>query len=55
MKEQDYKILSLLYREKNLTRVAEKLFMSQPALTYRIKKIEEEFGIHLTNKFGKNI
>ncbi|MEL4228869.1 UNVERIFIED_CONTAM: LysR family transcriptional regulator, partial [Staphylococcus pseudintermedius] len=44
MKEQDYKILSLLYREKNLTRVAEKMFMSQPALTYRIKKIEEEFG-----------
>ena len=38
MKEQDYKILSLLHQEKNLTRVAEKLFISQPALTYRVKK-----------------
>ncbi|MGD6767670.1 MULTISPECIES: LysR family transcriptional regulator [unclassified Mammaliicoccus] len=55
MKEEDYKILSLLYYEKNLTRVAEKLFISQPALTYRVKKIEEEFGINLTNKFGKTI
>ncbi|WP_281200547.1 LysR family transcriptional regulator [Staphylococcus schleiferi] len=55
MKEQDYKILSLLHQEKNLTRVAEKLFISQPALTYRVKKIEQEFGISLTKKFGKNI
>lgn len=55
MKEEDYKILSLLYNERNLTRAAAKLFISQPALTYRVKKIEEEFGINLTNRFGKNI
>ena len=42
MNDDDYRILSLLYEEKSLTKTAQKLFISQPSLSYRIRKIEEE-------------
>ena len=45
----DYKdllILQMLQEEKNLTRVAKKLFVSQPALTFRLKNLEKE--LHMT-------
>lgn len=44
MNERDFDIILSLYQTKNLTRVAEKLFLSQPALTKRIKNIESELG-----------
>ena len=52
MQEDDYKILSLLNEDKSFTKAANRLFMSQPTLSYRKKKIEKEFGIKLINKQG---
>jgi DNA-binding transcriptional LysR family regulator len=41
MDERDYEIILTLYELKNITRTAEKLFITQPAVTNRIKKIEK--------------
>lgn len=38
----DWLILHTLSTEKNITSTAEKLFITQPALTYRIKNLEKE-------------
>jgi DNA-binding transcriptional LysR family regulator len=37
-------MLKVLNDEKNITKAAEKLFTSQPALTYRIKQLERDLG-----------
>ncbi|MEN2451353.1 LysR family transcriptional regulator, partial [Bacillus sp. JR_15] len=36
MDEKDWRFLKVLYEEKNITKAAEKLFVSQPALSYRL-------------------
>ena len=43
MDYKDWLILQTIQEEKNLTRAAKKLFISQPALTFRLKKLEQEF------------
>lgn len=48
-------ILKVLYEEKNITRAAEKLFISQPALSYRIKQIEEEMGVTILLRSRRGI
>jgi DNA-binding transcriptional LysR family regulator len=47
MNEKDWDVLQAVYDEKSITRAAEKLFMSQPALTYRLKHLEELFDIQI--------
>lgn len=47
MNEKDWEVLQAVYEEKSITRAAEKLFMSQPALTYRLKHLEELFDIQI--------
>ena len=43
MNERDWLIIVILYEQKNITRTASKLFLSQPTLTTRIKYIEDYF------------
>lgn len=43
MDEKDWNALRILYQEKHLSRASERLYISQPALTYRIKNLEKEF------------
>ncbi|GGH88636.1 DNA-binding transcriptional LysR family regulator [Pullulanibacillus pueri] len=43
MNEKDWILLSTLFDEGSITKTAQKLYISQPALTYRIKQIEKEF------------
>ena len=45
MDERDWSILLTLYEEKNITRAAKKLFISQSSLTSRIHDIEARFGV----------
>lgn len=47
MNEKDWLLLVTLDQERNITKAAEKLYISQPALSYRIKKIEEYFNASL--------
>ncbi|MCY9669979.1 LysR family transcriptional regulator [Paenibacillus alginolyticus] len=55
MNEQDWSLLDSIYEEQNITKAAERLFISQPALTYRLQQIEQEFGIKVFNRTGKKI
>lgn len=55
MDEKDCLLLLYLQKDQNLTKAAEHLFMTQPALTYRIRQIEKEFQVEIFSKNGKNI
>lgn len=55
MDEKDCLILQYLYKDQNLTKAAERLYMTQPALTYRVRQIEKEFQTEILAKNGKNI
>ncbi|MFS0821982.1 LysR family transcriptional regulator [Bacillus sp. 1P02SD] len=55
MDSKDWTILKILYEEKNITRAAEKVYISQPALTYRIKSIEQELGVKIMFRTKKGI
>ncbi|MFS8651136.1 MAG: LysR family transcriptional regulator [Caldibacillus sp.] len=41
----DWKILASLYETHNITKAAKKLFLTQPTVTARIKKLEEYYGV----------
>lgn len=47
MNEKDWTFLTTIYNEANLTHAAEKLYISQPALTYRIRELEKELNIKI--------
>ncbi|MGE7906810.1 LysR family transcriptional regulator [Peribacillus sp. NPDC094092] len=47
MDKKDWLILEKVYAEKNITKAAELLYISQPTLTYRLQQIEKEFDIKL--------
>jgi DNA-binding transcriptional LysR family regulator len=47
MDNRDWMILQVLYEHKNITKTAQHLFMSQPALTSRLRQIENEFGVQI--------
>ncbi|MEK3936012.1 LysR family transcriptional regulator [Sporosarcina sp. FSL W7-1349] len=47
MNQKDWTILTKVYEEKNITKAAERLYISQPTLTYRLQQIEKEFNIKL--------
>jgi len=55
MDEKDWMLLQILHEEKNITRTAERLFISQPALTYRLQQIEKEFDAQLFVRGKKGI
>ena len=47
MRDFDWQIIVTLHHTENITKTAELLFISQPALTKRIKNIEDELGLTL--------
>lgn len=47
MDNKDFILIKILYDEKNITHTAKRLFISQPALSDRLKKLENEFGCTL--------
>lgn len=57
MNTNDWHILVTLNEEKNITKAAKRLYISQPALSYRIDKFEKEFGdkLFIKNRQGIHI
>ncbi|NWQ41798.1 LysR family transcriptional regulator [Bacillus sp. EB106-08-02-XG196] len=47
MDERDWMVLQTLYQEKNITNTAKILYISQPALTNRLKTMEKQFGVQI--------
>jgi len=45
MSYQDWMMLTTLYATENITQAAEQLFVSQPTLTSRIKRLEDHYGV----------
>lgn len=55
MNDKDWQILLTLYEEKNITKASERLFISQPALTYRINQLEKEFKVSIISRNTKGV
>ena len=51
----DCQLLIDLYKTKNITHTANNLYISQPALTYRIKQLEKKYKIELIVRGSKGI
>lgn len=50
-----YEYIIAVAEHRNITKAAEQCFISQPALTQHIKKLENQFGFPLFEKCGKNL
>ncbi|MCD2136429.1 LysR family transcriptional regulator [Salinicoccus halitifaciens] len=55
MDYKDWHMLNILHEEKNITKTAERLYVSQPSLSYRLKNLEEEIGAGLIIKTRSGI
>ena len=55
MDSRDWQILKLIDEEKSLTKTAQRLFISQPSLTYRLNKLEKEFNTPLLNRYSNGV
>jgi DNA-binding transcriptional LysR family regulator len=53
--ERDWLILSVLYKEKNITKTAQALYISQPALTTRLQQIEKYFNVTIVHRTRKGV
>lgn len=55
MNDKDWLLLEILFQEKNITKAAKRLYISQPALTGRIQQIEREFGCQIVIRGARGI
>ncbi len=55
MDTKDCTILKTLAEENNITYAARRLFMTQPALSERIKKLEKEFNCPIINRQARGV
>jgi DNA-binding transcriptional LysR family regulator len=53
--ERDWMVLQTLYKEKNITKAAQLLYISQPALTNRLNQLEKEFGVIIVNRGRRGV
>jgi DNA-binding transcriptional LysR family regulator len=55
MNDRDWEILRILYDKRNITQAAKTLYISQPALTFRLQQMEKEFGIRIAYRGRKGL
>ena len=55
MDYKDWAIFKILAEEQNLTKTAERLFISQPALSYRLQNLEKELGVKILNRYSNGV
>lgn len=55
MDEKDWQVLKVLYQEKSATKAANKLYLSQPALSYRLVQMEKDMDVQLFIRSTKGI
>ncbi|MCD8416958.1 LysR family transcriptional regulator [Tenacibaculum finnmarkense genomovar finnmarkense] len=49
------KLINVIVKEGSITRASEKLFLTQPALSHQLKKLEEEIGLKIFNRLNKKL
>ena len=55
MDDRDWQIITTLAKEKNITKTANALYITQPALTARLKQIESHLGVKLFLRSNKGV
>ncbi|NHC42592.1 LysR family transcriptional regulator [Bacillus sp. MM2020_1] len=55
MDYRDWEILKVLYLQKNLTKTARLLFLTQPALTTRLKHMQEALGVKIVTRESRGV
>lgn len=55
MKDSDWQLLVTLYDKKSMTKAAEALYMTQPALTKKLRAIENEWGIEVVHRSSQGV
>ncbi|WP_379950603.1 LysR family transcriptional regulator [Ectobacillus funiculus] len=55
MDEKDWVILQTIFEERNISKASEKLYISQPALTYRLQNLEKEFGTIIVTRGKRGV
>lgn len=55
MEDRDWIILQTLYEHKNITKTAQSLYISQPALTARLQQIEKEFNTKIVQRTTRGV
>ncbi|PMC37913.1 LysR family transcriptional regulator [Bacillus sp. UMB0899] len=55
MDYRDWEILKVLYSQKNITKAARLLFITQPALTNRLKHMQEELGVKIVTRESRGV
>ncbi|MEW9110577.1 MAG: LysR family transcriptional regulator [Cytobacillus gottheilii] len=51
----DWTILKVLYEQKNITKTATLMHISQPALTKRLQQIEQNFGVQIVHRGRRGV
>jgi len=49
------KLVNVIVKEGSVTKASDKLFLSQPALSHQLKKLEEEIGLKVFNRLNKRL
>ena len=55
MRDRDWKIIKVLYEKRSITKAAESLYITQSALTKRIKAMEEDLGVEIVKSTSKGV
>ena len=55
MNDIDWKLISTLYDNPNITRTADILYTTQPTVSKRLQQIEEEFGVQIVIRSSKGV
>jgi DNA-binding transcriptional LysR family regulator len=55
MNEKDWLIILSVWQHQNITRAAQQLYTSQPALSYRLKQIERKLNVQLFEESGRSL
>lgn len=51
----EFQLLKVLAEEMNMRKAAQRLFVSQPALSQRLQTIEKEWGVKIFNRSTKGL
>ena len=55
MRELDWLILRKLYEKRSISKAAEDLYVTQSALTKRVKTIEQEWGVEVVKRSNQGV